>query len=67
MQEMQTYRVGEVKHLKAALRQRDDQITELQDRLRELELCTTTDKVACEAVEAAEGRPPDLLLLKAVL
>lgn len=52
---MHQYRVGEVKHLKAALKQRGDQITELQDRVRELELCDTADKLAREAVEAAEG------------
>lgn len=52
---MHAYRVGEVKHLKGALRQRDEQIVELQDRLRELELAGTGDRLAWEAVEQAQG------------
>jgi hypothetical protein len=48
--------VGEVKHLKAALKQRDEQIVELNDRVRELEVSSTADKVAQEAVQQAEGK-----------
>ena len=52
---MHQYRVGEVKHLKAALKQRDDQIVELRDQVRELEISNTADKIAQEAVEQAQG------------
>ena len=44
-----------MKHLKTALKERDAAIIDLQDRLRELELATTADKVAREEVQRAEG------------
>ncbi|GAB4820665.1 hypothetical protein N2152v2_007711 [Parachlorella kessleri] len=59
-QEMHQYRLGEVKHLKAALKQRDDQIVELKDQVRELELSNTADKVAQEAVEQAQAERDQL-------
>jgi hypothetical protein len=39
------FRVGEVDHLKNALKGRDNHITDLQDRLRELEACEGTKKI----------------------
>ena len=46
------FRLGEVRHLKAALQRRDDMITDLQDNVRDLEV-----GVSCaEAVQAAEGK-----------
>ena len=51
-EDQRDYRVGEVKHLKAALQRRDEVITSLQDQVRELEV-----GVACaEAVQVAEGK-----------
>ena len=51
-EDQRDYRVGEVRHLKAALQRRDDVITSLQDQVRELEV-----GVACaEAVQLAEGK-----------
>lgn len=51
-EDQRDFRVGEVRHLKAALQRRDDVITSLQDQVRELEV-----GVACaEAVQLAEGK-----------
>ena len=54
-QEQVSFRVGEVKHLKAALQARDAQLAELGDRLRELELIDTTERTSAQAVQRAEG------------
>lgn len=55
VQEQLAYRKGEVQHLKGALRGRDGQITELQDRLREYELEKGGECTAQATVRQAEG------------
>lgn len=55
VQEQLAFRLGEVKHLKEALRGRDGRIQELQDRLRELELTEGGERTAAETVRQAEG------------
>ena len=52
-EEQRDFRVGEVRHLKAALDRRDAVITGLQDEVRELEVGVA----AAEAVQRAEGDP----------
>lgn len=50
-EEQREFRLGEVRHLKAALQRRDDVISSLQDQVRELEI----GAAAAEAVQQAEG------------
>ena len=49
-EEQRDYRIGQVKHLKAALERRDGMITALQDQVRELEVGVA----AADAVRRAE-------------
>ena len=55
VQEQLAFRVGEVKHLKAALKGRDGEAQELRDRLREYELAEGGERTAAETVRQAEG------------
>lgn len=50
-EEQRDFRVGQVRHLKEALKRRDDVIVGLQDEVRELEVGVA----AAEAVQRAEG------------
>lgn len=49
------YRLGEVRHLKEALRGRDARITALEDSLRAYELEEGGERTAQETVRQAEG------------
>jgi inosine/xanthosine triphosphate pyrophosphatase family protein len=53
--------VGEVKHLKQALKGRDVEVQELRDRLREYELSEGGERTAQEAVLQAQGGAAQLL------
>ena len=53
--EQLAFRVGEVKHLKEALKGRDGTIQDLQDRLRAFELADGEERTAAETVRQAEG------------
>ena len=55
VQEQLAFRVGEVKHLKAALKGRDGEAQELRDRLREYELAEGGERTAAETVRQAQG------------
>ena len=55
VQEQLAFRLGEVKHLKAALRGRDGQLVDLQDRLRLYELEAGGERTAQETVRQAQG------------
>lgn len=54
-QEQLAFRLGEVKHLKAALRERDGQLADAADRLREYELAEGGERTAAEEVCQAQG------------
>lgn len=56
VQEQHAFRLGEVKHLKAALQRRDGQLQEMSDRLREYELAEGGGRTAAETVRQAEGK-----------
>ena len=51
-EDQRDFRLGEVRHLKAALQRRDDLITALQDQVRELEVGVTL----ADALQTAEGK-----------
>lgn len=54
-QDQLAFRLGEVKHLKEALRGRDGRITALEDTLRAYELEEGGERTAQETVRQAEG------------
>ncbi len=54
-QEQLAFRLGEVKHLKAALKGRDGTLQDLQDRLREYEQAEGAERTAAETVRQAQG------------
>lgn len=55
VQEQLAFRLGEVKHLKAALKGRDGTLQDLQDRLREYEQAEGAERTAAETVRQAQG------------
>ncbi|PSC71528.1 alpha-1,3 1,6-mannosyltransferase ALG2 [Micractinium conductrix] len=58
--EQLAFRVGEVKHLKEALKGRDGTIQDLQDRLRAFELADGEERTAAETVRQAEAERDEL-------
>ncbi len=63
LQDQLAYRVGEVKHLKEALRGRDARITALEDSLRLYELEEGGERTAQETVWQAEGEEAAVVML----
>lgn len=55
VQEQLAFRLGEVKHLKAALKGRDGLLQDAQDRLREYERDEGAERTAAETVRQAQG------------
>ncbi|KAL4443056.1 hypothetical protein ABPG77_008547 [Micractinium sp. CCAP 211/92] len=60
VQEQLAFRLGEVKHLKAALKGRDGTLQDLQDRLREYEQAEGAERTAAETVRQAQGERDEL-------
>lgn len=54
------FRVGEVKHLKTALKERDCRLAKAGDRLRELEAADSADRLSHEEVAAAQAERDEL-------
>lgn len=55
VQDQLAFRLGEVKHLKAALKGRDGLLQDLQDRLRGYEQAEGAERTAAETVRQAQG------------